>query len=48
MFILNQNNWEISGSGVIGQETINPHDLCSKFPKDGPDFLFGELRIRYF
>ena len=43
----NQINGEIPGSGVIYEETINPRDLCYQFSKDGPDFLFGKLKIRY-
>ena len=36
----------IPRSGVIDQETINSHELYYQCSKDGPDFLFGKLRIR--
>ena len=42
----NQINGKITSSGVIAQETINSHDLCYQYSKDGPDILFGKLRIR--
>ena len=38
-------NVKIPSSGVIDQETINPHDLCYQCSKYGPDFLFGKLRM---
>ena len=37
---------KITRSGVIDQKKINPHDLCYRCSKDGPDFLFGKLRVR--
>ena len=43
---LNQINGEIPRNGVIGPETINPHDFCYQFSKHGPDCLFGKLRIK--
>ena len=42
----NQINEKIPRSGVIDQETINPHDLCYQCSKYGPDLLFGKSRIR--
>ena len=44
-FFLNQVNWKIPSRGVTGQETINHHDLCYQFSKDGSDFLFGRFGI---
>ena len=44
---LNKINGKITSSGVIDQETINPHGLCYQCSKDGLYFLFGKLRIRY-
>ena len=43
---MSQINCKIHRSGVIDQQKINPHDLCYKCSKDGPEFLFGKLRIR--
>ena len=43
--ILNQINGNMPRSGVIDQETINPHDLCYQCPKDGPDFYLVSLGI---
>ena len=43
---LNKINGKIPRSGVIDQEKIIPHDLCYHCYKDGPDLLFGKLRIR--
>ena len=37
---LNQNNREITKSGVIDQQTINPQYLCYQCSKDGQYFLF--------
>ena len=39
-------NGKISSSGVIDQQTMNTHYLCYQCSKYGPDFLFGNLRIR--
>ena len=32
---------KIPRSGVIDTETINPHDLCYRCFKPGPDFYLG-------
>ena len=45
---LNQINFKIPRSGVIDPETINPHDLCYKCSKHGPDYLFYKFRIKDF
>ena len=42
----NQINEKIPRSGVIDQQTINPHDLCYQCSKDTPEFLSGKLIIR--
>ena len=41
----NKINGGITSSGVIDQESINPHELCYQYSKYGPDFLFGKLGI---
>ena len=46
-YFLNKFNGNIPRSGVTDQETINARDLCYQCSKDGPNFLFGKLRIRY-
>ena len=46
MLFFLQINGKIPRSGVINQETINPHDLCYQCSKYGPDVLFCKLRIR--
>ena len=35
----------IPRSGTIEQKPRNQHDFCYKCSKDGPEFLFGNLRI---
>ena len=42
----NQINGNISRSGAIDQESINPHNLCYQCYKYGTYFLFSKLRIR--
>ena len=43
----NQINGKITSSGVIDKGKINPRGLCYQCYKDIPDYLFGELIIRY-
>ena len=42
---LNQNNREITKSGVIDQQTINTHDFCYQCSKDGTDFYLEILGL---
>ena len=41
----NKINGNITRSGAIDKETINPHDLCYWCSKYVPEFLFGKFRI---
>ena len=46
MIIHTQSNGKIPRSGVIDQQTIDPHYLCYQCSKDSQEFLFGKQRIR--
>ena len=46
MFNFDQANEKIPRSVVICRDTKNHHDICHQCSKDGPDFLFGKLRVR--
>ena len=45
---VNKSNGNTRMSGVIDQQTINPHDLCYKCSKDTPESLFVKFRKRDF
>ena len=48
IIFFNQINGEIPSNCVIGQNTINPRDLCYQCSKDGSYFLSVKLRSRDF
>ena len=43
---LNEIIGKIPISGTIDKKTINHHDFHYQCSKDGPEFLFGNLKIR--
>ena len=46
MYILNQINGTITRSVAIDPETINHNKLCYRCSNNGPDCLYGKLRIK--